>query len=93
MQPAFVAHPYGGKGTEIMGVTWAEAALALVVMALRTYTNTSIIRSFKWDYFWAMLTLVGLPSLANPHGPSLLDLGVWHGSSSHGDRRLRLGTG
>lgn len=93
MQPTFVAYPYGGKGTEIMGVTWAQAALAFVLMALRTYTNTSIVRSFKWDYFWAMLTLVDRPSLGKPQRPSLLNLGVWPGSSSHADGCLRLRTG
>ncbi|MDI1487978.1 MAG: hypothetical protein OHK93_007252 [Ramalina farinacea] len=51
-------NPYGGRGPLVLGVTWAEASLALVLMAMRTYTNASIVRSFQWDYFWAMLTLV-----------------------------------
>lgn len=53
-----LANPYGGHGPIIMGVTWGEASLALVVMLLRTYTNAFIVKSFRWDYFWAMLTLV-----------------------------------
>lgn len=44
-----------------MGVTWAEASVALVLMCLRTYTNAFINKSFKWDYFWAVVTLVRLP--------------------------------
>lgn len=51
-------NPYGGRGPLVLGVTWAEASLALVLMAMRTYTNARIVRSFQWDYFWAMLTLV-----------------------------------
>ena len=53
-------NPYGGKGATIMAATWAQAALALTLMLLRTYTNVFIVKSFKWDYFWAMLTFVRL---------------------------------
>ncbi|KAG8532526.1 uncharacterized protein KY384_002403 [Bacidia gigantensis] len=50
--------PYGGKGATIMAATWAQAAVALTFMLLRTYTNVFIVKSFKWDYFWAMLSFV-----------------------------------
>ena len=51
-------HPYGGQGITIIAVTWTEAGLTILVMALRTYTNGFVIHSFKWDYFWALVTLV-----------------------------------
>ena len=51
-------NPYGGKGPTIMAATWAQASVALLLMLLRTYTNACIVRAFKWDYFWAMLTFV-----------------------------------
>ena len=53
-----LANPYGGKGPLIMAVTWAEASVALVLMLMRTYTNAFIVKSFKWDYYWAMFTFV-----------------------------------
>ena len=51
--------PYGGRGLLIVGVTWAEASLAIILMALRTYSNGFILNSFRWDYWWATVTLVG----------------------------------
>lgn len=56
--------PYGGKGPLILTVAWTEALVALVLVLMRTYTNAVIVKSFKWDYFWAIVTLVG--SLPNP---------------------------
>ena len=41
-----------------MAVAWSEATVALVLMLMRTYTNMFIVKSFKWDYFWALITLV-----------------------------------
>ena len=56
-----LAHPYGGKGPLILGITWTEASIAFVLILMRTYTNAFVVKSFKWDYFWAILTLVGRP--------------------------------
>ena len=53
-----LANPYGGMGPAIMAATWVQAALAISLMGLRTYTNAAILKSFKWDYWWASLTLV-----------------------------------
>ena len=62
MVDQLLAHPlgdsYGGKGPLILGITWTEALVALVLMLMRTYTNACLVKSFKWDYFWAMLALV-----------------------------------
>ena len=49
---------YGGRGPVILTVVWTEAAVALVLVLMRTYTNMFIVNSFKWDYFWALITLV-----------------------------------
>ena len=53
-----LANPYGGKGPTIMAATWTQASVALTLMLLRTYTNAFIVKSFRWDYAWAMLTFV-----------------------------------
>ena len=53
-----LAHPYGGRGPLVMGVTWAETAVALILILLRTYTNAVLVKAWKWDYFWAIVTLV-----------------------------------
>ncbi|KAL8727833.1 MAG: hypothetical protein Q9181_005565 [Wetmoreana brouardii] len=41
-----------------MAVTWAETAVALILVAARTYTNGFILRAFEWDYWWALVTLI-----------------------------------
>ena len=53
-------NPYGGRGPLIMAVSWTEASVALVLMLLRTYTNAFVVKAWKWDYFWAMVTFVRL---------------------------------
>lgn len=55
-----LSNPYGGRGPLIMAVTWTQAGIALTLMAARTYTNGFLLKSFKWDYWWALITLVGL---------------------------------
>lgn len=52
-------HPYGGKGPMMMGITWAEACIATALIGLRAYTNAAIIKNFGWDYYLALMTLVG----------------------------------
>ena len=54
-----MTHPYGGRGPMMMGVTWAEACITIVLMGLRTYTNAVIAKSFGWDYYLALMTVVG----------------------------------
>ena len=44
-----------------MSISWVEASIALVLMLMRTYCNAFVVKSFKWDYFWALLTLVSIP--------------------------------
>lgn len=51
---------YGGRGPLILSTTWVLATVALIIMALRTYTNACIVKSFRWDFFWAALALVRL---------------------------------
>lgn len=41
-----------------MGISWALTAIAIILMALRTYTNIVVTKSFGWDYHWAAITLV-----------------------------------
>ena len=51
--------PYGGKGPLILAVAWTEASIALILILMRTYTNAFLVKSFKWDYFWGIIALVG----------------------------------
>ena len=55
------AASYGGRGPVILTVAWTEAAVALILMLLRTYTNIFIVDSFRWDYYWALMALVRRP--------------------------------
>lgn len=54
--------PHGGRGFLVLGIAWTEASIVLVLMLMRTYTNAFVVKSFKWDYFWAILALVGTTS-------------------------------
>lgn len=58
--PDFVPlkNPYGGKGPLMMGVVWTEAGIAILMLALRAYTNVYITKHFAWDFHFALLTLV-----------------------------------
>lgn len=56
--------PYGGQGPLILSVAWTEASIALILMLMRTYTNAFLVKSFRWDYFWGIITMVG--SLLSP---------------------------
>lgn len=61
MQGPPLADPYGGRGPLMLGITWAEAAVAIILIVMRTYTNAFIVKTSKWDYFWAMVTVVSQP--------------------------------
>ncbi|PLB49693.1 hypothetical protein P170DRAFT_510197 [Aspergillus steynii IBT 23096] len=57
---------YGGRGPLLLGVTWAEAALTLVLFALRAKTASicppesmsSGIFGLRWDFVWAVFALM-----------------------------------
>ncbi|KAI9043610.1 uncharacterized protein KD926_003380 [Aspergillus affinis] len=56
---------YGGRGPLLLGLTWAEASLTLVLFALRAKTAsicppesmTSGIFGLRWDFVWALFAL------------------------------------
>ena len=52
-----------------MSIAWTEASIALVLMLMRTYCNAFVVKSFKWDYFWAMSTLVSSYSIPRLKAP------------------------
>jgi len=71
-----------------MRTTWVEASLAFVPILMRTYTNAFVIKSFKWDYFWAMLALVGKVLITiskedNNHAGHWLDFPGHHNGIRH----------
>jgi hypothetical protein len=65
------AAAYGGRGPLILGITWSEAALALVLITLRakgaSVAPSAAVSGFfglRWDFIWVMFSLVGTSSLA-----------------------------
>ena len=52
---------YGGRGSCTLTIAWTEAAVSLVLMLLRTYTNMFIVNSFRREYYWVLITLVRRP--------------------------------
>ena len=57
-------HPLGGRGPEILIVTWIEAAMAIVIMSARFWVNTRFLHSIRSDFWWAVVTLA---STSLPH--------------------------
>ena len=59
---------YGSKGSIVLGISWAETALALVLVALRAKTAAVCpsghpragILGLRWDFIWVIIALVGL---------------------------------
>ncbi|KAE8367569.1 hypothetical protein BDV27DRAFT_142711 [Aspergillus caelatus] len=57
---------HGGKGSLVLGVTWAEAGLALILLALRAKTASLCppgqpafgIFGLRWDFIWVVIALV-----------------------------------
>src|SRR3981189_2924437 len=62
---------YGGKGPLLLGITWSEAALAVILVGLRAKTASfcppghaaSGLFGLRWDFIWVMVALVKSPSL------------------------------
>ncbi|KNG90331.1 hypothetical protein ANOM_001465 [Aspergillus nomiae NRRL 13137] len=56
---------HGGKGPLVLGVTWAEAGLALILLALRAKTASLCppgqpgfgIFGLRWDFIWVVVAL------------------------------------
>jgi len=59
---------YGGKGPLVLGVTWTEAALALILVGLRAKTASvspggkmsAGIFGLRWDCIWVIIAIVSL---------------------------------
>lgn len=58
---------YGGKGPLVLGVTWVEMGLALILIVLRAKTASvcppgqlsSGIFGLRWDFVWVIMAFVG----------------------------------
>lgn len=48
---------YGGKGPQLLGVSWSLTGLTTIIIALRTYVRFFMQREEydkkSWDLFWA----------------------------------------
>lgn len=57
---------YGGNGPLVLGVTWAEMGLALILIILRAKTASvcppgqpsSGIFGLRWDFVWVIMAFV-----------------------------------
>ena len=87
-----LANPYGGRGPLILSLSWTEALIALVLMLMRTYTNAFVVKSFKWDYFWAILTLVGISSAFKDFKNMMNDAGHRHDRPGYFNSSCLFGT-
>ncbi|GAB7340524.1 hypothetical protein MBLNU457_6943t1 [Dothideomycetes sp. NU457] len=74
-------HPstiYGGKAPFIMGITWGETAVALVMVAARLWGASIRRGELRWDFFWVAVACVcGMGS------QSLLTVAAYHGLGMH----------
>lgn len=61
-----MATALGAKGPLVLGVTWTEAALAVVLVALRAKTASFSegkmpgIFGLRWDFLWIVFAMVNL---------------------------------
>ncbi|KAK7421449.1 hypothetical protein QQX98_002147 [Neonectria punicea] len=49
---------YGGRGPTVNAALWTETVVASIFVLLRVYTRKVILRSFGWDDFFLVITLV-----------------------------------
>ncbi|KPM36172.1 hypothetical protein AK830_g10396 [Neonectria ditissima] len=49
---------YGGRGPTVNAALWTETVVAAIFVVLRVYTRKVILRSFGWDDFFLVVTLV-----------------------------------
>lgn len=62
---------YGAQGPLVLGITWTEAALALILVLLRakaaafsTENKLSVgVFGLRWDFIWVILAMVTLSSI------------------------------
>lgn len=61
-----------------MGITWAEAALATIAVALRAYSAARLVKKADWDLFWVIVAWV-----VSMVGQCMLSVSVAYGSGNH----------
>ncbi|KAF4988167.1 hypothetical protein FDECE_15164 [Fusarium decemcellulare] len=49
---------YGGRGHMLNAVLWTETVIATLFVVLRVYTRKVVLRSFGWDDFFLIITLI-----------------------------------
>lgn len=62
-----MATAHGGRGPVLLGVTWAETALALILFGLRAKTASLCppedvsfgFCGLRWDFIWVTFAYVG----------------------------------
>ena len=62
-----------GLGPTALAVTWLEFAAGTVLMALRIYTNSFIIRRWNPDFWWSLVSYVSMSFCFQPL-PNVTDL-------------------
>ena len=65
-----MGHALGAKGPLVLGVTWTEAALAIILVALRAKTASFTegkmagVFGLRWDCIWVIFAMVGFQAYA-----------------------------
>jgi hypothetical protein len=55
-----IAQTLTGLGPELLAVTWTEFAVGTILMVMRVYTNTFMVRRWSADFWWALATYVSI---------------------------------
>ncbi|WPH01524.1 Hypothetical protein R9X50_00437000 [Acrodontium crateriforme] len=69
---------YGGEGALLLGITWAEATLATLIISARTYAATRLVDRTGWGLFWILLTWIMAIT-----AQILLTISVMYGAGNH----------
>ena len=54
---------YGGKASVLLGVTWSEASLSMILVALRAWGARTYGGKLRWDFILVVAAMV------SSHGP------------------------
>lgn len=73
---------YGAKGPVMLGITWTEAILAVILVMLRAKAAafsaddklSAGLLGLRWDFIWVIIAMVALDCISNRHRKRLIAL-------------------
>ncbi|KAF2148953.1 hypothetical protein K461DRAFT_55615 [Myriangium duriaei CBS 260.36] len=69
---------YGGAGPWMLGVTWTQATIAVILVALRAYAARTHLGKMRWDFIFVTIGVAGGTTAL-----SCLTVGSLHGIGMH----------